>query len=704
MKTSASYSISSVNDGEKGQDYNHYKGDWFISADGVGYDFSFPPVPIGMNDVEVKINQNDLEGSVRILCNSNVVTSAINGADGIKEWKSFKINNSFVNTNSDNIIRIEHIAGASADWGHIFEVVFLFSKTGVPGIKGDDGDLGILTLSYSSTTISLQGNGKTQGYIIYNNQKFYLNSTYSFITKGDGVIIVDISTSTPTVTYKKLIIVNEMLVFVDFNTGLEPLSKSDVDSNWQYLLIGEFSCLNEGAILNASLKPIISVTTFLSSEFVSILRQKGTTKEKIFEWAKVMGCDSYFNILATSQLFVGQIFANEIILTENGVIKSSIYNDTAGFSLNARGDFVAISATISGNTHILGNATIDLADNQETLLKTQYGSDGTIELHSSSKTRWNSRGAYNSTANGENGTSSYTDGSITYSHYQKNSISKLSNCLLIGEVSAIAGRPYYGLHDEHQQSFTIQQTGNYHIDSLLNGLYRSVSIKVNGKSVFQPAYTSSKVISLNKGDTVVIYAGAQGGEIAGQPTGGYGKITVKFYENGLYLYNGTPKNVTAMMKLVFNTNYVNRLILASKWDSNSYINRAPINGWYNSLTDNGTFPCKATSIVNIEGADYIVKYVIKDSGIFKIITTTGITKTFIAPSSNIIPSNIGWYNISGTIYLAGESRGLVTSSLIPVSKNSDIGDPVNRYDTVFSNVTNTKNVVADEIHGKVYAS
>ena len=361
MKTSASYSISSVNDGEKGQDYNHYKGDWFISSDGVGYDFSFPPVPIGMNDIEVKINQNDLEGSVRILCNSNVVTAAINGADGIKEWKSFKINNSFVNTNSDNIIRIEHIAGASADWGHIFEVVFLFSKTGVPGIKGDDGDLGILTLSYSSTTISLQGNGKTQGYIIFNNQKFYLNSTYSFITKGDGVIIVDISTSTPTVTYKKLIIVNEMLVFVDFNTGLEPLSKADVDSNWQYLLIGEFSCVNAGTILNASLKPVMSVTTFLSNEFTSILKQKATSKEKIFEWAKAMGCESYYNVLAASQLFLGQMFANEIILTNEGSIHTDFYLSDGSLnpeSTAGRGLFLSSTGLAKLCKAVLDNVTL----------------------------------------------------------------------------------------------------------------------------------------------------------------------------------------------------------------------------------------------------------------------------------------------------------------------------------------------------------
>ena len=125
--------------GTDGKDYNYYKGSWYIGSDGVGYDFLFPPCPNGMNIFEIKINQRDLEGAVRILCNGNIVTAAINGANETIEWKSFPINSSYINFNENNTIRIEHTPGASADWGYIYEVVFIYSKQGIQGLQGLQG-------------------------------------------------------------------------------------------------------------------------------------------------------------------------------------------------------------------------------------------------------------------------------------------------------------------------------------------------------------------------------------------------------------------------------------------------------------------------------------------------------------------------------------------------------------------------------------
>lgn len=197
-----------------------------------------------------------------------------------------------------------------------------FRVTGLKGQEGQDGDLGVLTLSFSESTIIMQGNGQASGYVIYNNQKFYMNDNFTATTGGDGIIIADIRTNPATLLFKKLKVENDLLTFVDFNTGLNPITKADIDSIWEYLLVGEFSTLNDGTILNAMIKPIVSLSVFLSNEFTSILNKAAIGQADIESWAKAMGCDAYYNTLAVSKLFAGAIFAQAITLTDNGVIKS----------------------------------------------------------------------------------------------------------------------------------------------------------------------------------------------------------------------------------------------------------------------------------------------------------------------------------------------------------------------------------------------
>ena len=135
--------------GIAGEDYNVKEGSWYIGSDGVGYDFFFSPIPTGMDLIELKVYQNDLEGHVRILCNGNVITSAINGTDATTEWNSFSIDESYIHNDSDNLIRIEHDGSGVADWGYIYKVALQYGKTGpqgiqgVQGIQGPKGDQGI---------------------------------------------------------------------------------------------------------------------------------------------------------------------------------------------------------------------------------------------------------------------------------------------------------------------------------------------------------------------------------------------------------------------------------------------------------------------------------------------------------------------------------------------------------------------------------
>lgn len=129
--------------GVDGQDYNHHKGDWYISTTSQGYDFDFSPIPEGADFTELKVYQKGLEQSVRILCNGTEIVSAINGTNETLEWRSYEVPQELLNTDNYNTFRIEHNGGA-ADWGHIYEVLIHNSK------KGED--------SWNVEIISYNGN------------------------------------------------------------------------------------------------------------------------------------------------------------------------------------------------------------------------------------------------------------------------------------------------------------------------------------------------------------------------------------------------------------------------------------------------------------------------------------------------------------------------------------------------------------------
>ncbi|MDC7229722.1 MAG: collagen-like protein [Sphaerochaetaceae bacterium] len=143
--------------GLPGQDYNMRIGDWEISTIGQGYDFLFPPIPTGMDILEVKIYQMDLGSNVRLLCNGNIV-APLNGTDGTTTWLTIPIPVAYMNFDSDNILRIEH-DGGDADWGHVYKVALQYAK------KGPQGDAArAITLSASSSVINMSSRGelKTQ--------------------------------------------------------------------------------------------------------------------------------------------------------------------------------------------------------------------------------------------------------------------------------------------------------------------------------------------------------------------------------------------------------------------------------------------------------------------------------------------------------------------------------------------------------------
>lgn len=252
--------------------------------------------------------------------------------------------------NADELLDNEYIWQRTYSNGKWSNPIRLSGNPGVSGSPGKDGDFGVLTLSFSGSVLNLQGNGQDEGYIIYNNSKFYFNSNYTCSVGGDGIIIADISQSPAVIRYNKISVVDDVLSFVDFNTGNNGITKEDADSQWQYIMVGEFSSLNTGNIINATLKPPVSAKTFLSDEFTSILRKGILEGADIEAWSKAMGCDEYYNTLAVSTLFAGKIFANEITLTDKGVIKSSDADESVRIEASGLAKFKNLILEFSGNT------------------------------------------------------------------------------------------------------------------------------------------------------------------------------------------------------------------------------------------------------------------------------------------------------------------------------------------------------------------
>ena len=102
-------------------------GDWNISTYNVGYNFEFPGIPEVIQDtIYLRIQQNDLEGSIDIKINDVLVVDGVNGTDATTEWNEWLVPSAALNTDR-NIVRIYH-NGGSADWGHIYDVN-LYSNT-----------------------------------------------------------------------------------------------------------------------------------------------------------------------------------------------------------------------------------------------------------------------------------------------------------------------------------------------------------------------------------------------------------------------------------------------------------------------------------------------------------------------------------------------------------------------------------------------
>jgi hypothetical protein len=184
-------------------------------------------------------------------------------------------------------------------------------------------------------------------------------------------------------------------------------------------------------------------------------------------------------------------------------------------------------------------------------------------------------------------------------------------------------------------------------------------------------------------------------------TGSYLAIARLHWEqDGVCLYKGSMNAITAFLSVPNSGSaYSMPVTLGASFNSASSLTLASIDTWFNWLSDGQTRSLTSASAVSINGTAYTAKYATRLSNLLRIICTNGSQFEFSAPAGSADPASAGWHNISGTLYPAGETRGVVTGSLIPVGSSKDVGEPGNRYGTGYYTVMDALSAVINSLSG-----
>ncbi|MDT3359121.1 MAG: hypothetical protein LIR47_07225 [Spirochaetota bacterium] len=550
--------------------------------------------------------------------------------------------------------------------------------TGEPGPQGPMGNPGQLGMYAVGTVLYVKGfsdDGTLTAPtgIIYVEGQRYVVPAYSQTLTADGKGYV-IFTGT-SVQFAKLKADGSSKRWEPYNGG------SAIASD--FFVLGSF-IKNGAAIDDIYFSMPERAQDFERSHFMDILAT-GEIQD-INVWAQANGMDQVFQRIAVLEAFINKIFANEVEMALDGILKSKGYDEDGngmpveGYQLKSKGGVLsAVLARLRAarilDATITGNTVIDVGDSSESLFKTQYGSSGVGSYPIPIKTRWKGSDAYNSVAAGAAGEATYNSSTSEYDKYLK-TVPYTANAngalLLIGINSSIQPK---------QADHTVTHAGVYHIYASSRSVLGSGSsthlVKINNVVITQRTSSTSGNITtysqphyLNVGD--VIHA-----EVGGDYQGA---VSISFSEYALVLYKGTINAITNLFAIRNNNSaYAVRVTIGSAFDSNNFKSLAPVDAWYNALANNQTMPCTSASSISIDGSPYTAKYLSRTPGTLTIITTGGDVFTFSAPSTSGDPSQQGWHNISGTIYPAGEPRGLLVSNLLPIGSDKEIGEPGNRF-------------------------
>ena len=550
---------------------------------------------------------------------------------------------------------------------------------GPQGDQGPPGTPGLLGLIVSGSTLTLKGydaDGILQasvGYIYVNGQRYSVPEHTETFVSGGGQGYIIYYPSSETVQFVKMQPNGNVISYYEYEDGSLTGSSG--------FIIGKF--YRDQMIYNAEIVPAQSTAMYQQSHFMKIL--SGDDASAIETWSQALGVTQTFERIAVLEAFFNAVFANDITMSSSGVIKSENYAEsngtpTTGFKLrSADGIIRAVSAILKSativDTVIQGNTSIECSDATDALFKTQYGGSGGSET-APSKTRWRGSDACASVSVGATGNATWGGSTTTYDSYKR---TDGSNEFILYTVKN---------GDHNDDTYTITQSGVYTVslsDATSIGGSSDAYFYVNGDLTFDRAGMSTGesffTITLDVGDVVRLYVDDSGG--------GSGRARLRWRNSSVCLYKLDSNLDARNFKAIPNsetTTYYTSLVLGSSYTSS--FTAASIDNWLSLLSDGESKPCSTGSSISINGAPYTAKSVARSGNQITVTTTTNQAFVFIGPAETSEPAEKGYYNITGTITVLLQTRGIATGNVIPVSTGKDVGEAGNPYNFGYFNNIN----------------
>ena len=406
--------------------------------------------------------------------------------------------------------------------------------------------------------------------------------------------------------------------------------------------------------------------------------------------------------LAAQSATIEKIFSQHIKILNEGSIYAGGFNEkgenetgSVGFYIDSTGKMQLVEAVMD---KVEVNGSVKCEDDNGIVLKTQYGSSaGNAEC--SPKERWNQKDLCSAIALGNSGTGTFNSTSYSY---------KRANSSNMFEIMNFSVGPATGVDYLKRFVADCDMTLHYKLPSYRDGFSYGFSAlyitRANSTTLERVYYnesgsTATGTISVKAGDEIRAGVGSSSGV-------GFGSIVISCIDDGMILsttktfsYGGGLSNTANVpQKILRNTDGFYSLSCSiGSFDSSNNIKYASPTGWWNGLKDGAN--SIDNSVVRINGVDYTINSTNKSSTGLVVASITG--KTFTLSLGGTAEGvSTGWYDISGTLALLDETRGVKVESLIPTSETTSIGDASHRFSTVFSKAVDVDgNINAKEITG-----
>lgn len=341
---------------------------------------------------------------------------------------------------------------------------------------------------------------------------------------------------------------------------------------------------------------------------------------------------------------------------------------THGFKLDGPSDLIkAVDAILRNallsNAFIKGNTLIQCGDDADVLLKTQYGSESGLSYTAAPKNRWRGSDACSSVQPGSTGVPAWGGSSATYTQYKR----------------VNAANPVVILSDTG--SYEIRAAGIYHLRAKLYTYIGTGSdyccLKINGTIMFdQRGGGSSGTLhvipfSLNQGDVV---------DVTFQKITGSTSMHFGFEQDSLCLFNQS----FSRFLIIANSDaaYATPLALGTAYSSAPTVTTA--DAWASALSEGQVLGCTQASLITVNGSPHTAKYIMREGNKLTVVTAANRVFSFFFPAGTQEPAN-HWYDIGGTLFISGETKGLAVGNLLPSANGRSIGEPGNRFEDGYFN-------------------